>query len=410
MHPGTSRATLPAARVLLASTLACAATFALPAGCAGTGHRYDDCADAGPECGHVAADAGPVIPTGFISDPVTVRHDGLHNGATDLAVFGGAAVAVFRNAANWSADASGKLVITRSLDRGARWTDAVELKVPGLDLRNPKLSVFKGVLHLVATAWDPRDVRLHATSVVGFTSDDGVSWSGPVDLGVPPRSEAWRPRPVLGQLWMAAWVADELVPGSGSNLLSVWTSDTGAAFSAGSQFPKVLGPGARQGELLVRADGQLWLAVPERLTAGSPEQQHFCHTPLAPVPSWSCWTVAGLGLDGPLLFEHKGLLFVSARHDVGNGRRRTGLWQLLEVDQSVSLIADLPSSMGDTGAPGLIMLDADRALLSFHTTSALDPKVAALGHEPTALEAQGQGFAADVQAVTLYLPAAAAGR
>ena len=55
-------------------------------------------------------------------------------------------------------------------------------------------------------------------------------------------------------------------------------------------------------------------------------------------------------------------------------------------------------------------LDADHALLAFHSTSALDKNVAALGYEPSAVAAQAAGFAADVLAVELYMPSAAAGR
>ena len=50
-----------------------------------------------------------------------------------------------------------------------------------------------------------------------------------------------------------------------------------------------------------------------------------------------------------------------------------------------------------------------RALLTFHSTSALDPRVVALGHEPTEVETQSVAMAADVLAVELYMPSAAAG-
>ena len=140
------------------------------------------------------------------------------------------------------------------------------------------------------------------------------------------------------------------------------------------------------------------------------ERTTFCSTRLAATPSWTCWSVTAPLLEAPVLFEQKGLLFVIARHDVGEGKRRTGLWQVVEADQALSPIADLPTSQGDTGAPGLVRLDEGRLLLTFHTTSALDPKVQALGHEPTLIEAQSQQFAADVQAVRLDLRKAAIGQ
>jgi hypothetical protein len=57
-----------------------------------------------------------------------------------------------------------------------------------------------------------------------------------------------------------------------------------------------------------------------------------------------------------------------------------------------------------------VPLDADHALLAFHSTSALDQNVAVLGYEPSAVAAEAAGFAADVLAVELYMPSAAAGR
>ncbi|MCA1826249.1 MAG: hypothetical protein ABR567_17870 [Myxococcales bacterium] len=66
---------------------------------------------------------------------------------------------------------------------------------------------------------------------------------------------------------------------------------------------------------------------------------------------------------------------------------------------------------------GALFADADElfpplaptAFTVVPTTSKLDPRVAALDHEPTEVEAQSKGYATDVLAVELYLPSAAAG-
>ncbi len=82
---------------------------------------------------------------------------------------------------------------------------------------------------------------------------------------------------------------------------------------------------------------------------------------------------------------------------------------MLEEDHDLAPVKDVPYSFADTGGPAVVALDDDRALLTFHTTSKLDPVVAALDHEPTEVEAQAHAYPSDVLAVELYMPAAAAG-
>ena len=101
------------------------------------------------------------------------------------------------------------------------------------------------------------------------------------------------------------------------------------------------------------------------------------------------------------------LLF--GRHDVGGGRRRTGIWQVLEDVKELQLIADL-ESYGDTGSPGLLQLDDSTALLLYYTSSKADPRAAALDHEATQLEAIRLNLASDMMAVTLNLLAAPIGK
>ena len=169
-----------------------------------------------------------------------------------------------------------------------------------------------------------------------------------------------------------------------------------------------VGPGAREGELIVRATGEHWLAAPERTVGSSLAKQTFCRAPAGAL-DWSCWSVTGLPIESPAMFEWKGILYVGGKRDTGNGFKRTSIWQVLEDDHDLSPVKDIDASFGDTGGPAVVQLDQDRALLTFHTTSKLDPRVAALDHEPTEVEAQSKDYASDILAVELYMPSAAAG-
>lgn len=378
-------------------------------GCAGAGHGYP-CGLDGGSCTLNLPDGGATSPD-FMAAPVVVWHDGLSNSATDVVLFNGNLYAGFRHAQSWGPDAAAQIYLARSGNQGATWQKTAALSVAGQDVRQPKLAVFNGSLWVFATAWDTSDPSAHRTTLRAAASLDGQTFSplAPVTIGQSGGLDLWRPRLLGSQLYLSVWKTDELFPASAPNGLALYATADGKAF-AGASTP-ALGPGARQGELVVRASGDRWLTVPERQDGAGAQQQTFCHAaPSSGNPDWSCWSVAGARVDGPALFEYGSVLYLAGRREVGGGRARTSVWQVLEADKDLSLIADVTSSFGDTGAPGVVALDDSHALLTFHTTSALDPGVTALGHEPTLVEAESQGFASDVFSVVLYMPSAAAGR
>ncbi len=362
--------------------------FICAVACAGSGKRYP-CDPSVGDCGGVENPDGGIQQTPFISDSTLVWHDGAHNGHTDVQPFAGALFSVFRHGAAWSGDATAQLYVARSADQGKTWTKAAALSVTSRDPREPKLFLFGGKLWVIATFWDTNDPTAHVTTVRVSSSADGVTWTAFSLLPSGAGMSAWRPR-LFGKPTAFA-------------LLS--TSDA-ASFASTAAAP--VGLGAREGELIVRATGERWLAVPERTVGASLAKQTFCSAPAASL-NWTCWSVAVEPIESPAMFEWQGVLFVAGKRDTGNGFKRTSLWQVVDSTRDLTPVADVPSSFGDTGGPAVAQLDADNFLLTFHTTSKLDPKVIALGHEPTEVEAQAQDYAGDVLAVDLYMPSAAAG-
>gem|GEM_PF-4975506 len=387
----------PTRRSVLRAAPALALLSALTAACAGAGTRYACTTDAG-SCTTGPTDGGLMPTSTFISTAAVIWHDGAHNSDVDVASFNGALYVVFRSNPSFTPSASAQLRVMTSADHGATWTATAHLALSGMDLREPKLSVYGGALRVTATAWNPVDQSFHHTTVVTASSANGSEFSALSDTGIAAGSEAWRPKAMGDRLWVTAWKADELYPNDSPGGLSLFASVDGASFGGGIELPA--GPGAHQGEAILRADGTLWLTIPERAESGARDKQTVCHSAFAPPFSFSCWSVA----QSPIaLFEFNGILFVSGEHDLQDGRARTGIWQVDGAAQSFNLLADLPESEGETGAPGVVGLDASHLLLTYHSTSKLDSRVQALASEPGKLQSEAQAYAVDALAVILDL-------
>ena len=380
-------------RIAVALSLACA--------CAGPGKSYPCDPNLGNCGGVVLPDGG--VSDAFISDPFLVWHDGAQDSSADAAPFAGAIFAAFRHASAWSGDASAHVYVVRSQDDGRTWQKTAELAVPGLDPRQPRLFPFAGKLWLLATFWDTADPTRHQTSVRIAGSSDGNHWSPFAALPGSDGLAAWRPKLSGSQLLLSVWGADELFPANqptGFSLLS--TSD--CSLFAPAAGPAAA-PGAREGDIVVRASGEPWMAIPDRSVGDSKDAFTFCHG-----AGWQCWSIPGLSIEGPAMFEWNGILYLTGKRDTGSGVVRTSIWQVMEDAQDVSPVADVTAGFGETGGPSLAPIDDEHVLLVFHSTSRLDPAVAALTAEPTEVQAEAKGYATDVLAVELFMPAAAAGR
>lgn len=385
--------------------LAAASILALCA-CAGSGRVYPCDPDAGNCSDHSLPDGG--AQPQFISQPSTVFHDGAHASFPDVLPFQGALFAAFRRAPAWSVDATAQVFVLRSGDKGKTWDRTATLSLSGRDLRQPRLFVFGGKLRVLATAWEESNPSAHHTTLQLASSDDGYTFGAFSTVANQAGVSAWRPRQLGASLFFSVWAADELFPASTPNQLGILQSDDALAFSTSTAPP--VGPGGREGELAVRADGQRALLVPERALLGGVEHNTFCHATKEPAsPAWACWSAPGPAVESPAMFEWNGFLYVAGKREAGAGHKRTAVWQVMEDDHQLQLVANVESSFGDTGGPSVVALDASHALLLFHTTSSLDPRVAALGHEPTEVEAQGQALSGDILAVTLDMASAQSG-
>jgi hypothetical protein len=115
-----------------------------------------------------------------------------HNAFTDLIRFRNAWFCVFREGTDHRSQ-DGQIRILHS-DDGVAWIAEAVLSMPGLDLRDPKITVTPaGVLMInAAAAYDSSAPTRHQSFV--WFSEDGIRWSSPQKIGDP---NFW--------LWRIAW-------------------------------------------------------------------------------------------------------------------------------------------------------------------------------------------------------------
>jgi len=119
-----------------------------------------------------------------------------HNAFTDLLRFRGKWWCTFREGlAHDSADGRARVIVS---DDGERWRSAAQLVEPGVDLRDPKLSVMPdGRLMLVAGASLYADGRYRTRSPRVAFSEDGRNWTPPARVLA---EDHW--------LWRVTWHGD----------------------------------------------------------------------------------------------------------------------------------------------------------------------------------------------------------
>jgi hypothetical protein len=385
--------------VLLA--LLCAAAGSGSVRCAGPGNSYSAC----PLDGGFCAPGGNLLPTDFLTSPVTVALDsGWHDGEGDAIAYQGAIYAAFRRAPSGHPDYRARVAVVRTLDKGQTWSTVTELLYTGFDLRSPKLAVIGLRLWVIANAWNPAAGDPSGARVVAAWSTDGSTFSPLALTGLPSGVEAWRPRGVAGAWLMAIWQADDFSPTLLGGSVSLWTTADGASWANAGPLPVTAG--GRQPELLPASNGGLWAAVPERMVVGSAAAFDICSSKSSTALEWSCWSPGGAQIDAPALFEAGGDILLAGSFDIGGGLRRTALWLVDGPQQKLWLVAELPVGMGETGAPSMVDLGGGKALLVYQTTYALDPLISKLGHEPTLKEAQSLDATVELVAVTVNLDVA----
>jgi hypothetical protein len=327
--------------------------------------------------------------------------DGEHNSNTDLIRWQGHWLLVHAASPYHMGTPRSRLVLRRCSDPepgpASRWETVAELRVPGSDIRDPKLAPIGGKLFLYALT--NQGFYAIPSGTVLSTSDDGVHWSAFEPVG-PEGWLFWRPKlapepaPDGGALWyVSAYWKDH-----GESILL--RSKDGRAWERVSTIHRGDANDETEIEFLPGADGRpskRMLATarlevtPDSLTGNADASTLLAFSD----PPYTGWSDARkvrtqvTRLDGPVLFTHGGRVFAVARAQPGSrgaltrlgsafARKRTALWWIDPGREApgggsgeprLVWLSDLPSA-GDTSYAGAVR--AGGALFTDYYTSRID--------------------------------------
>lgn len=261
-----------------------------------------------------------------------------HNAFTDLIRHRGRWLCAFREgAAHVSPEASIRVI--RSED-GDRWESAALVSVPGVDLRDPKLSEAPDGRLVLSGGWRtwPREGEGAIRSFVSF-SEDGASWSEP-RLVLSEGEWLWR---ILWHDGRALGVAYRKRPEASSSS-RLYASPDAIAYQALADFEGA--PGLTEATLRPGEGGALHCL--HRRDAGT--RTALLGTSRSPYREWT-WRDSGFYLGGPNAILHGGRWLAAGRWIAGSPKTVVALlsWELGTLEP----LLELPSG-GDTSYPGLV--------------------------------------------------------
>lgn len=283
--------------------------------------------------------------------------DGEHNSNTDMIEWQGDFLLVHDARPYHLGTPRSRLVLRRSPD-ARRWEALSRLAMPGKDIRDPKLAVIGGRLHLYALPNSGTMATPEGTVLA--TSDDGVRWSDFEPVG-PEGWLFWRPKSPDGG---ATWYVPAYWKDHGESVLL--RSTDGRRWERLSTIHR--GDGNDETDIEFLPDGRLLATARLEITPDAILGHFDAATAIAvAAPPYTEWRPTARSqvtrLDGPALFRLGETVFAVARHQpeprgwwtrLGGvlSRKRTALYRV-EPERLVWL-SDLPSA-GDTSYAGVVV-------------------------------------------------------
>jgi len=291
--------------------------------------------------------------------------DGMHNSNTDLIWWRGHFYLIHASSPWHFGSEACHLVLHRSTDARS-WEQVATFRVPGQDIRDPKLADVRGRLCLYVLKnvdWNPEP---YTTAMA--TSDDGTTWSPLADVK-PAGWLFWRPKTRDGVTWFvpAYWWEH------GKSVLL--RSTDGVEWQRVSTIYE--GDRNDETDFEFLPDGRILctarLEVSDSIF-GDEDAATLIAVSKPPYTEWTNVKSRVTRLDGPALFAYGEAVWAVGRHNpdspgllnaVGSilGKKRTSLYEV-RPDRLIWL-SDLPSC-GDTSYAGVV-IRGDDAYVSYYT-------------------------------------------
>jgi len=291
--------------------------------------------------------------------------DGEHHSNTDLIFWKDRFYLVHASSPWHFASERCRVVLRRSPD-ARTWEQVATFRVPGQDIRDPKLAVIGGRLFLYVLKNVDLNPEPYTTALT--TSTDGVTWT-PLEDIEPKGWLFWRPKTRDGVTWYvpAYWWEH------GKSVLL--KSTDGRTWERVSMIHE----GDRNDETAIEflPDGRLVCTARLEVSDdvfGDPDASTLIAVAKPPYTQWTSVKSRVTRLDGPALFSHLGVVYAAGRHNPDSpgwlnafgsilGKKRTALYEVRP--ERLIHLSDLPSC-GDTSYAGVVIRGGD-VYVSYYT-------------------------------------------
>ncbi len=288
-----------------------------------------------------------------------------HHSNTDLFRYEGQYLLVHATSPWHFASTKCRLVV-RSSNDGKSWHVLSEIRVPGEDVRDPKLAEIGGKLFLYFLR---NTEKFHAepTGNSYCISEDGVNWTEPKELSIEGWL-LWRPKTFDGtNFYVPAYWWEHGKSALFKSTDGVDWSEVGPIYS-GDKIDETAISFRPDGTMIMTAR----LEVDPNRWGYHPDGHTLIGVAPPPYTDWKLSRSHETRLDGPCLFQIGERTYACGRRHVGGseymgsawGAKRTSLY-LVEPDRLVFL-SDLPSC-GDTSYAGVVVDDRE-VLISYYTS------------------------------------------
>ena len=302
-----------------------------------------------------------LLPAGIVSaaeitwgEPVEVYSDHQHNAFTDLTKYRGHYYLTFRQAPSHGLDLSSSIVVLRSSDPmrrdTAKWELVTALSMPGVDVRDPKITAAGENLVITAPSW--REGHFYEKRLTAIAhSPDGRHWE-PFRVGVE-EYILWRPKR-RGKFWYAPGYY-RLSRGGEAHIRLFRSTD---AINWEPQSVVIRQHGVNESELFFHPDGTA--AVYSR---GASFGESYLSTASAPYTTWISKRIYET-VHGPLVAPLAGRFLGIFRARIDEQPRTAAYWVGGETFERLHVF---PSG-GDTSYAGFVQTGPGTAIVSYYST------------------------------------------